>query len=189
AMLNITGEEVAEELGRNKPRVAIGSETTDGRTSINITTGQMQPGNYEIVSDRVYGVLSQKRPPKTTTTVRPTVNLSGSWEATIEFFSSTSKHILYLEQDKNWIKGSHKGDFSVRELTGSIEGNLVKLRSVDRRPGDSITFIFSGTISGNSISGSIYMGEYRTAKFTAERSSYKLKQQDIMVPGGPPLAT
>lgn len=189
AMLNITGEEVAEELGRNKPRVAIGSETKEGRTSINITTGQMQPGNYKIVADRVYGVLSQKRVPKTTTKVLPTVNLSGSWEATIEFFSSKSKHMLFLEQDQHWIKGSHKGEFSVRELTGSIEGDTVKLRSVDRQPGDSITFIFSATISGNSLSGSIYMGEYRTATFTAERSSYKLKQQKIIVPGGPPLAT
>ena len=45
AQFNITGEEVAEELGRNKPRVAIGAETKDGKTSINITTGQMQPGN------------------------------------------------------------------------------------------------------------------------------------------------
>ncbi|MEJ7768312.1 MAG: aminotransferase class V-fold PLP-dependent enzyme [Chitinophagaceae bacterium] len=188
-MLNITGDEVAEELGRNKPRVAIGSGTKEGKTSINITTGQMQPGNYKIVTDRIYGVLSQKRVPKTTTAVTPAANLSGSWEATIEFFSSTSKHILYLEQDSNWIKGSHKGDFSVRELTGSIEGDTVKLRSVDRQAADSITFIFSGTVSGNSISGSIYMGEYRTAKFTAERSSYKLKQQKIVVPGGPPLAT
>jgi hypothetical protein len=63
------------------------------------------------------------------------------------------------------------------------------MRSVDRRPADSVTFIFSGTISGDTMSGSIYMGEYRTATFTAKRSSFKMKKQEITVPGGPPLAT
>jgi hypothetical protein len=37
------------------------------------------------------------------------------------------------------------GDFSTRELVGMIEGDKVTLRSVDQRPGDSITFIFAGT--------------------------------------------
>ncbi len=189
AKLNITGEEVAEELSRNKPRIAIGSETNDGKTSINITTGQMQPGNDKVVANRIYSVLSQKRIPKTTIMGLPTVNLNGSWDATIEFFSSTSKHVLFIEQDGKWIKGSHKGDFSVREMTGTIEGDTIKLRSVDRHPADSITFIFYGTIAGESITGFIYMGEYRTAKFTAKRSSFKGKREEIMVPGGPPLAT
>ena len=190
AKLNITGEEVAEELGRNKPRVAIGGETKEDKTSINITTGQMQPGNDKVVADRIYAVLSQKRSPKITKMVTPTVNLRGSWDATIQFFSSVSHHALFIEQDGKWIKGFHKGDFSVRELTGVIESDTtVKLRSVDRRPGDSITFIFSGTISGDSIAGSIYMGEYRTATFTAKRTSYKIPSKEIIVPGGPPLAT
>jgi len=187
--LNITGEEVAEEMGRDKPRIAVGSRTGDGRTSINITTGQMQPGNHKIVTDRLFNVLSQKRSQKTTSMATPAANLSGSWDATIEFFSSSSRHILFLEQDGNWITGSHKGDFSTRELTGTIEGDSVKLKSVDRHPADSITFIFSGAVSGDSIAGSIYMGEYRTARFTAKRTSYKRKREKITVPSGPPLAT
>jgi hypothetical protein len=97
---------------------------------------------------------------------------------------------LFIEQDGKWIKGFHKGDFTVRELTGIVENDsIVKLRSVDRHPADSITFIFSGTIAGDWITGSIYMGEYRTATFTAKRTSYKIPPKEIMVPGGPPLAT
>jgi hypothetical protein len=33
------------------------------------------------------------------------------------------------------------------------------------------------------------MGEYRTATFTAKRTSYKTSTKEIKVPGGPPLAT
>ncbi|MEJ7682390.1 MAG: hypothetical protein WKG06_31970 [Segetibacter sp.] len=63
AKLYITGEEVAEEVGRNKPRIAIGSRSETGATSINITTGQMQPGNDKVVAERIYGILSQKEVP------------------------------------------------------------------------------------------------------------------------------
>jgi D-glucosaminate-6-phosphate ammonia-lyase len=107
----------------------------------------------------------------------------------VEFYSSTSKHVLFLEQDGNWLQGSHKGEFTVRDIRGSIEGKTIKLRSVDRRPGDSITFIFSGTLSGETISGSIYMIEYQTAKFIAKRNNNKSPHEKIMVPGGPPIAT
>ena len=188
-VFNITGDEMAEELGRNKPRVAIGSGTKDDKTSIDITSGQMQPGNDKIVAARIHEVLSRKRDPKPDTLAVPSGNIAGRWDADIEFFSSNSKHVLYMEQDGNWITGSHKGEYSTRDMRGTIEGNTVKLRSVDRRPGDSITFIFSGELSGDEIKGSIYMGEYRTANFVAKRNDTKSPHQKIVVPGGPPLAT
>ncbi len=187
--LHITGEEVAEEVGRNKPRIAIGWGSKPGATSINITTGQMQPGNEKVVAERLYGILSQKRSPRSATMALPAENLSGRWAVDIEFFSSKSQHTLFLEQEGNWIQGSHKGDFSVREIRGSMEGSTVKLQSVDRRPGDQISFIFSGTLSGGTLAGTIHMGEYRTAQFTASRKDYPKKNDPIKVPGGPPLAT
>ena len=66
----------------------------------------------------------------------PSANVSGRWDVDIEFFSSKSQHTLFIEQDGNWIQGSHQGDFTVRDMVGMIEGNEVKLRSVERRPGD-----------------------------------------------------
>jgi len=119
----------------------------------------------------------------------PAATINGRWDADIEFFSSKSRHTLYIEQDGNWIQGAHKGDFSTRELTGTIEGDVVKLRSVDRPIADHITFIFSGTLSNDTINGQIHMGEYRTASFTAKRSKNKSPRKKITVPGGPPLAT
>jgi len=189
AKLNITGEEVAEEFGKTKPRIAIGGQSKDGSTTVSITTGQMQPGNDKIVADRLYDFLSQKRTTKSVAMTAPAAMISGRWDATIEFFSSKSQHTLSLEQDGNWIEGTHKGDFSTRDLAGTIEGNLVKLRSVDRHTADSITFIFSGTLSNDTISGQIHMGEYRTASFKATRSKKKGMRKPILVPSGPPLAT
>ncbi|MEP7320091.1 MAG: aminotransferase class V-fold PLP-dependent enzyme, partial [Panacibacter sp.] len=184
AKFNITGAEIAELTGRSKPRIAIGSDDNEGKSSINITTGQMQPGNDIVVANRLYEVLTTKRSPKITTMVMPNLNLTGNWETTIQFFSSTSKHMLFIEQEGKWIKGYHQGDFTVRELTGEVESDTsVKMKSTDRHPADFITFIFSGNIAGETISGSIYMGEYRTATFTAKKTGYKITPKPITVPG------
>ena len=175
-------------MARNKPRIALGSKSENGTTSIQITAGQMQPGNDAVVADRLYGILSQRRSPRPAMTAAA-ANVTGQWELTVEFFSSKSKHILNLEQDGNWIQGSHKGDFAVRDLIGTIEGGQIKLRSVETPEGDYLPFIFSGTLSGDSISGQIHMGEYRTARFTARKHGSTGKRERILVPGGPPLAT
>lgn len=187
--LNITGEEVAEDFARNKPRIAVGSRTEEGKTSINITPNQMQPGNDKVVAERIHRILSKKRSPKSTTLIAAETDVSGHWDLTVHFFSSTSRHQLFIEQEGNWIEGSHRSDFSTQEIVGTVEGDQIKLRSIMRQPGDSITFLFSGKISGDAISGSIHMGEYLTAKFTANRSSYQKLRVPITIPGGPPLAT
>lgn len=188
--LHITGEEIAEEVGRNKPRIALGSRTRDGLTSINITSGQMQPGNDEVVADRLFDILSQKREPKSKEMRRPGADISGRWKVDVEFFSGKSEHTLFIEQqDGNWIQGSHKGDFSLRDMAGTIEGNEVKFISTDRHVADRITFIFTGVLDEDTISGEIFMGEYLTAKFTAAKHDYPAEQNEISVPGGPPLAT
>jgi L-seryl-tRNA(Ser) seleniumtransferase len=198
AKLHITGEEVAEDLARNKPRIALGAgggggrrggnnEPEPGTTAISITAWMMRPGDDKIVGDRIYGVLSQKRSPKPAPSA-PVANLSGRWDVNVEFFSSQSQHTLFLEQDGNRIQGSHKGDFSVRDVYGTIEGDQVKLRSTTNERGDSVSFTFAGAVSGDAMSGPIHMGEYLTAKFTAKRHSYPTTRGPILVPGGPPLA-
>src|SRR6185503_4678066 len=178
--LHLTGEELAEELATTKPRIAIGAggggrgsaPQSPETTGVTVTAWQMQPGEDKIVADRLHEALSRKRTPRSTAMPAPAANVSGRWDVDVEFFSSKSQHTLYIEQDGNWIQGSHKGDFSVREMVGMVEGDKVTMRSIDRRPGDSVTFIFAGTLSAGTISGPIHLGEYLTAKFTARRHSY-----------------
>ena len=188
--LNLTGEDLVEELARTKPRIALGDggiDAVSGTTSVSVTAWMMQPGDDKVVADRIYDVLSSKRSRRSTDMIAPGANLSGRWDVTVEFFSSTSQHSLFIEQDGNWIKGSHQTDFSVRDLVGVIEGNEVKLRSAGARP--AATFTFAGTVSGDTISGPIYMGEYLNARFTARRHAYPATREPIRIPSGPPLAT
>jgi hypothetical protein len=150
----------------------------------------MKPGEDKIVGDRIHGVLSQQRGPKPDMRP-PAANISGHWDFNIEFFSGKTAHSILIEQDGNWLRGTHITDFETREMFGTIDGNQVTLRSdtPGRNTGDSIPFIFSGVLSGDTLAGPIHMGEYLNAKFSAQRHNYPSRRDRIRVPEGPPLAT
>jgi hypothetical protein len=182
--------EVAEELATKQPRIAVHNTYLDdtGKTSVNISSGQMQPGNDKIVGDRLYEILSRKNP-KTKEMGTPVANLAGRWDVVVEFYSSKSQHTFFIEQDGNWIKGSHKGDFSMRDMYGILDGNQIKLSSNERLTADNVPFVFYGTASADAMDGQIYMGEYIAAKFTAKRHEQRQNNRPIRVPEGQPLAT
>lgn len=194
--LHLTGGELAELVARSKPRIALGAPggprgdkplAPGPETSVEITAWMMQPGDDKVVAERLFELLSEKRSAKPAAR-RASADLSGRWDVDVEFFSSRSRHTLSLEQKGNEIRGSHKGEFSVRDVFGSMEGNDVKLQSSERLPGDFIPFLFAGSLADNAISGQVYMGEYLGAKFKAVRHSYPDARSTILIPGGPPLA-
>jgi D-glucosaminate-6-phosphate ammonia-lyase len=187
---NIYGTDVSEELATKQQRIAVHSSYKDdsGNTSITISSGQMQPGNDKVVADRIFEILSRKNT-KSKDMAAPALNLSGRWDVEVEFYSSKSMHTFFLEQDGNWIQGSHKAEFSMREIAGTIDGDQVKLSSSDHLVADNILFVFSGTVTADKMSGQIYLGEYIGAKFSAIRHNQKAVHKEIRVPKGQPLAT
>ena len=189
AQFNITGAEVAELFGRSEPRIAIGSGGKDGVTSINVTPSQMQDGEAKVVANRLYDTLSEKRPAPDTSLAAPSGNIAGRWDINMSFFSSESTHHMILEQDGNWLNGTHKSDFAEQDVYGTIEGDTIKIRSHFRKPGDSVVYTFTGKLKNGEWSGEVFMGEYLTANFTAKKWESKKRKQQITVPGGPPLAT
>ncbi len=189
SLLHITGAEVAELFGRTAPRIAVGSRNQDGLTAITISPNQMQEGEAKVIADRIHQTLSEKRKALDKTMAPAAANLSGKWDVEMAFFSSQSTHTWVLTQDGNWLNGSHMSDFANQDIYGTMEGNKVVLRSNFRKPGDSVTFMFTGNLSGDTLSGEVFMGEYLTAKFTAKKSGDSPRKEKIMVPSGPPLAT
>jgi hypothetical protein len=83
-------------------------------------------------------------------------------------------------------------DSALRPIAVPSDGIMLSrpiARQLYLEVGDNVTFMFAGTVSSDTMSGSIYLGEYITAKFTAKRSSYKRERRKVVIPGGPPLAT
>jgi D-glucosaminate-6-phosphate ammonia-lyase len=189
AALHISGEDVAEDFARKTPRIAVGSGEEAGRTSISITPSQMQPGDEQVVAERIYQILTAVRPPQSAQLAAAEADITGHWDLRVEYFSSDSQHQLYLQQEGNWINGVHQSEFSSQEIVGTVEGDRVKLRSQVLQLGDGIPFLFSGRVSGETIAGSIFLGEYLTAQFTTKRTVHQELRAPFAIPGGAPLAT
>ena len=174
ATLNITGEEVAADLAENKPRIIIGggrSNPREGTTSISLSAHMMQPGDEKIAADRIYKILAQKREKKNVVVEAPAADLTGNWNVAVDFYSGKGEHKLFLaKQDGNDISGTHKSTFSLLDMAGKIEGKKVRLQSNYRENAQSIPYTFDGLIEGDSFSGVLYLGEYRSANFIAKRS-------------------
>jgi hypothetical protein len=150
----------------------------------------MQPGDDKIVAERIFEVLSRKRSPKPQEVNSPVADISGRWDVVVDFFTSQGQHQLFIEkQDGKWLEGSHKGDFSVMAMAGTIEGEQVKLRSQYSVPGDSIVYTFNGTVNGDTMTGKIHMGEYLTSNFSAKKYAYKNSRVPVNIPVGPPLSS
>ena len=187
--IHINGSELAELVARTKPRMAIGSgDSTDGMTSVYIATSQMQEGEDKIVASRLFELLSEKRSPPAPMK-SPLVKLEGEWDVEVQYFTSIGRHKFMIQQDGNWLSGTHRTEFNSNILNGTIEGNQIRLNSPMRITGDQLGYLFSGIVTENIIRGDVYMGEYLTAKFIAKPYKSNASKTRINIPAGPPLAT
>ena len=177
--LGITGAALAKHLMDTEPRITTpGGRDREGESSISITPYQMAAGDEKIVAGRIYATLSN--PPSSARFVAPAPaaapvgDLSGQWDVHIDYIASASTHTLHLRQIGSRVEGTHQGDFVSRDLSGTIDGSRVQLASAySERHGDSLSFRFTGNIEGDTMAGTLDMGEYLTAKWTAKRHDYR----------------
>ena len=169
----LSGETVVQMLFDSDPRIAlsaVGDVRTPEETGVSVNPYMLSPGNERVVADRLYEVLSSQARGSISTPRPPLIDLTGEWTAEIEYAVGRSSHTLYLRQRGNDVTGAHQGDFVTRDLSGRLEGDVVRLRSTySEEHGDALTFTFSGTVTGDQISGSLDMGEYLGATWTATR--------------------
>ena len=178
--LGVSGRVVAKLLFETEPRIATpgGTNRSGGtETGISITPYMMTPGDEKIVADRLVALLSN--PPKQEESDQkghPSADLNGQWDVRVEYAAASSSHTLHLRQQGNLIEGTHQGDFVSRDLTGTIWDDKVQMTSTyTERHGDSLFFDFTGRVSGDEIAGTLDMGEYLTAKWTARRHKFRME--------------
>lgn len=179
AKLGITGDAVTDMLWTTEPRIALaggggGGRGASNQTGISITAYMMMPGDAKIVADRLHEILSAKRPawhPETPKT--PAADLTGRWDLRIQFAAGSSDHTLHVRQQGNQLVGTHQGDFVARDFSGSISGNDVRIASsIGEVHGAALSYTFTGKLEADKLSGTLNMGEYLDAKWTATRHSF-----------------
>ena len=167
----MTGDVVVRAMLDGDPRIALAAAGgAPPLTGVSVTPYMMAAGEERIVADRLHAFLS--KPPSTSGTQPATAaaDLSGLWNVRIQFAAAASTHVLHLTQRGNELGGVHQGEFMTREITGTIDGDSVRIRSAyGEQHGDSVNLTFSGTIAGDEMSGTLDMGEYLGATWTATR--------------------
>jgi uncharacterized pyridoxal phosphate-dependent enzyme len=179
--LGLTAADVTDLLENGEPRIALGGgggggggaggRDLPGDSGISITSAMMQPGDEKVVAQRIVDVLSARHTLKPVEApATPAGSLSGGWEVEIKYAASGTTHRLHLQQNGNRLDGIHQGNFLTRDITGTISADTVTLSSnVAERHGDSLNYRFRGKVSGDTMSGDLDLGEYRTATWTARR--------------------
>jgi uncharacterized pyridoxal phosphate-dependent enzyme len=177
ARLGITGQELSKTLLDSEPRIVLGSAT--GRrpghmaSSVSITPYMMMPGDDKIVAARMYEVLS--RPPKFTSPEQPSgtpADVAGQWEMEMQFQRGSAAHVMILEQRGSSLVGTHRGEFVTGDLSGYVAGNQVRFHSSQKIEGTRLSYEFTGAVDGDRMSGTVDMGEYGPARWTARRHTY-----------------
>jgi L-seryl-tRNA(Ser) seleniumtransferase len=177
--LGITGAAVADLLDKTDPRIAVGGsgradpgQNTPADTGISIVASMMAPGDEKIVARRISGVLSARHTPGTLEPPAPVTDLSGRWAIDIQYVAGRTTHFVMLQQNGNRLEGTHQGDFVLRDISGTASRDAVSMTSiVTERHGDALTYRFTGRVAGETLSGVLDLGEYRTASWTGRRVS------------------
>jgi L-seryl-tRNA(Ser) seleniumtransferase len=172
--LGITGEAVVRLLLDGDPRITLDAARNAGepaQTGVSVTPYMLAPGDERVIADRLFAVLSKPpAQPSAPSPSAPAMDLTGQWNVRIQYAASASNHVLHLTQKGNDLGGFHQGEFMTREVTGTIDGDAVRIRSAyGEQHGDAVNLTFTGRISPEQMGGALDMGEYLGATWTATR--------------------
>ncbi len=132
----------------------------------------MKPGDYKIVAARLRDVFANAPSPRRRELMAPKFDISGRWDVEIRYALGQAAHTLYLETQGNAVSGTHAGSRLRGELTGTVDGDRVSLRSTLPCEGNNLSYTFEGTVSDDRMAGDLNLGEYPRARWTAERFRY-----------------
>jgi L-seryl-tRNA(Ser) seleniumtransferase len=179
AKLGITGQEAGKILLDTEPRIVV-SRATGARpgnmaSTVGIVPYQMIAGEEKVVAERLYAVLSKppKLPESPAAPAGQPSGIAGQWDLHLDFVHGSADHVLHLEQDGEKLVGTHQGEFAAGELSGTANGNVVRFQSSLPTEGARVSFQFSGTAAGGKMSGTVALGEYGEARWTAEKHQFR----------------
>jgi hypothetical protein len=85
------------------------------------------------------------------------VDLTGTWEVTIDIGGQTGMPVFTLKQEGEKVTGKYKGQFGEAEVTGKVKDKEVEF-SFEPQEGSKI--VYKGTIDGDTMKGTAdYAGQ------------------------------
>lgn len=176
--IQLTGDDVEQLLWNGNPRIAVSGAGSflpfppNMQPTISINTSQLNPGEEKVIAERVYAVLS--KPPVIRRDEAPAAaDISGEWDLEMIFAASTVNQRLVIQQENTELKGTHFASIGPREISGTLHGDTILMRSSYTLQGMRINFEFRGRVGADSMEGEVSLSEYGMASWRAKRHQYK----------------
>jgi hypothetical protein len=97
------------------------------------------------------------------------VDVTGTWESTIESPQGTLTSIATYKQDGETLTGTHVGQAGELPLKGTVKGNLITYQITVDLGGQQLTITYSGKVEGDGISGTADFGGMGSGTWTVKR--------------------
>lgn len=172
--IGITAGEVGRMLLEGEPRIMTHAGLSEGdeTSEMLLRPAAMWPGEYKLVAERLREVLSKAPGPRENPSLAPPAgDVSGLWDAEIRFTLGSAKHSFYLDAKGNALTGQYTARLLKAGIKGRVDGNNIRFSSGGRVEGTSLRYTYKGTFDGRQMSGTVDLGEYGTAHFTATRQA------------------
>jgi L-seryl-tRNA(Ser) seleniumtransferase len=166
----LTAGELYKLLLDGEPRIMSHADG-NGRSFI-LRPVAMKPDDHKLVAARlreIFATAPKSRPE--TAHISLAVNPTGQWDVDVDFVHGSSRHGLLLQTRGGRLTGSHRGTSAHGDVEGTISGDRLRFRSTLPVEGMRLIYTFDGTISGDSMSGNLDLGEYGSATWKAVRNS------------------
>jgi hypothetical protein len=109
----------------------------------------------------------QKPPPQQQEKPAPT--MTGTWAIEAHHSAGVSTPTATITQTGEKLSGKYVGTYGESVLTGSIKDNKDFTFSVEVGTEQKVTLVYTGTLDGDTIKGSLTLGEMGEGTFTGKR--------------------
>jgi D-glucosaminate-6-phosphate ammonia-lyase len=172
--LKITGTELVKRLDDGTPRIMIdggtGIRPAQMESSLTIMPYMLAADEIPVIADAIYAALTQPGSYSDPVVPSGAVNVAGKWAVTLTYTRGTSEQTFVLEQKESQVSGRQMGEIYEAQLQGSIHGSQLKLHARMPVSGHEVIWDFSGTVEGNTASGTVALGEYGSAQWKGARA-------------------
>ena len=172
--IGLTAGEIGKALLDGEPRIMTHAARaeTDSASQMLLRPAAMWPEEYRIVASRLHEVLSHAPGPREVKKhAAPTGDVSGPWVAKLDFSSGSAKHSFYLDANGNKVTGNYTGRVINGPIEGHVDGSGIEFTASGRIEGAMLGYTYKGSFDGDKMTGTVSLGEYGTARFTATRKA------------------
>ena len=99
---------------------------------------------------------------------KPAATMTGTWAIEAHHAAGTSNPTATITQTGEKLSGKYVGSYGDSDLTGSIKGREFTF-TVEIGTEQKVRVVYTGTLDGDAIKGTLSMGEMGEGTFTGKR--------------------